>query len=65
MEGKKIFEVNDVNMAEVTDGKVVLAIPLNNVSEGTYKLSVSEMTGSAKADQLLILSGLWEVEFIK
>lgn len=65
MDGKKIFEADEANMAEVSEGKVVLAIPLNGVSEGAYKLIINEMKGSSKADQPLVLSGTWEIEFIK
>ena len=31
--------------------------------EGKYELIVSEMVGSSKADQPLVISGTWEVEF--
>ena len=65
MDGKKIFEADEANMAAVSEGKVVLAIPLNGVSEGAYKLIINEMKGSGKADQPLVLSGIWEIEFIK
>ena len=65
MDGKNIAEADDENMAELISGKVVVQIPLNNIAEGAYKLIISEMVGSAKADQPLVLSGIWEIEFTK
>ena len=65
MDGKNIAEADDENMAELISGKAVVQIPVNNIAEGAYKLIISEMVGSAKADQPLVLSGIWEIEFIK
>lgn len=65
MNGKKIAEADEANMAEIIAGKVVIRIPAKDVSEGVYKLIITEMTGSAKADQPLVLSGTWEIEFVK
>ena len=65
MDGKNIAEADDENMAELISGKVVVQIPVNNIAEGAYKLIISEMVGSAKADQPLVLSGIWEIEFTK
>lgn len=65
MDGKNITEADDENMAELISGKAVVQIPVNNIAEGEYKLIISEMVGSAKADQPLVLSGIWEIEFTK
>ena len=65
MDGKNIAEADDENMAELISGKVEVQIPVNNIAEGAYKLIISEMVGSAKADQPLVLSGIWEIEFTK
>lgn len=65
MDGKNIAEADDENMAELISGKAVVQIPVNNIAEGAYKLIISEMVGSAKADQPLVLSGIWEIEFTK
>lgn len=52
-------------MMEIVDGNVTVTISLDNISSGAYKLVVSELVGSSKANQTLILSGIWECEFTK
>ena len=65
MNGKTAAESKNAVMAEITEGKVVIHIPLTDVAEGEYRLVVNEMTGSSKADQPLVLSGNWEAAFVK
>ena len=65
MSGKTVAESKEAVMEEIIEGKVVIHIPLTDVTEGKYKLVVSEMTGSSKADQPLVLSGNWEAAFVK
>ncbi len=49
--------------AHIENGKVSVSIPLDNISNGNYKLVVSKMVGGKKADQPLVLSGDWVCEF--
>lgn len=65
MDGKKILEVDEAVMAEISSGKAVIHIPAKEVPEGEYRLIISEMMGSAKADQPLVLKGKWESSFEK
>ncbi len=52
-------------MKAITDGNVLISIPLENLPSGTYKLIVHELVGEKKADQPLILSGSWECDFVR
>ena len=66
MDGMEVVAVDDANiMADVIAGKAVISIPLNELAAGEYQLMISEMSGNAKAEQPLMLSGIWEIEFIK
>ena len=65
LNGKTVTESKEAVMTEITEGKVVIYIPLTGVIEGEYRLVVNEMTGSSKADQPLVLSGNWEAAFVK
>ena len=64
-DGEVIVEDVASEMADVVDGKVNVNISLDNVSNGEYKLIISELVGSSKADQPLVLSGTWECGFEK
>lgn len=64
-DGKVIVKGEATGMAAVVAGKVMVSIPLDNVPKGEYKLLVSEMVGSSKADQPLVVSGVWECGFTK
>ena len=48
---------------EITDGKAVMTISLDDIENGDYKLLISSFIGSKKADQPLKISGDWECEF--
>ena len=52
-----------LEMPMVDGSTAKVKIPLNDISEGTYKLVVSKLIGGAKAEQPLVLSGNWECEF--
>lgn len=62
MNGDIIVENNTNIMEKVIDGKVNITIPLDSITNGQYKLLISTMIGSSKADQPLILNGSWECE---
>ena len=64
MEGKVVLEGTEAAMEEVVDGRVTVTIPLENISQGEYKLVVSQLVGSSKADQPRVMSGVWECEFV-
>lgn len=62
--GNVIVKDMATEMAEVINGTVIATISLDDISSGEYTLIISEMTGSSKADQPLILSGEWECGFM-
>ena len=65
MNGKVIEKDIASEPAEVKDGKVIIRISLENVPSGNYKLQISELVGSSKADQPLVLHGDWVCEFVR
>lgn len=52
-------------MVGITDGKACISLPVNSLLSGDYKLLVTELVGSSKADQPLVVSGTWECSFTK
>ena len=64
LEGNTIVKGNTTEAAIISEGKANLCIPLNNLSEGDYKLVVTEFVGNKKADQPLVITGNWEAEFV-
>ena len=65
MAGNVVVEGEATEMAEITEGKVKVSISMDSVPDGVYKLIVSKFVGSAKAEQPLTMSGVWECEFTK
>lgn len=63
--GNVITENKETEMVELADGKVNVCISLEGVSSGEYKLVVNKLVGSAKADQPLEISGIWECTFTR
>ena len=63
--GKTVLKGEATDSAEIAEGKVTVQIPLEHISGGKYKLVVTEMIGSKKADQPLVMSGNWECDFVK
>ena len=61
--GNTVIENEMLEMPMVDGSTAKVKIPLNDISEGTYKLVVSKLIGGAKAEQPLVLSGNWECEF--
>lgn len=65
LKGNVILEGTAAKMAPVVNGKAFVDIAIGDLPEGDYKLIVSGLTGSKKADQPLVLKGSWECEFTK
>lgn len=61
--GNTVAEGKQTEMAELTDGKAEIAIPLDNIGNGDYKLVIKAFVGGSKADQPLPISGTWECDF--
>lgn len=47
----------------ITDGKVSVELPLDELESGSYTLIITEFVGTAKAEQDLPVKGYWECEF--
>ena len=47
----------------ITDGKVSVELPLDELESGNYTLIITEFVGTAKAEQDLPIKGYWECEF--
>ncbi len=61
--GKVVIKGDTTEAAKITDGTVIITIPVGQLQSGTYQLSVSGFVGSAKAEQPLVMSGNWVCEF--
>ena len=61
--GNVIVENENLEMSAIANNKVLVNVPLDDVGNGEYTLIVSELVGSAKAEQPLGLTGTWECSF--
>jgi len=64
-DGNVVAEGTAKSVSAFENGKVTFEIPLNNVTSGNYKLVINEFVGLAKADQPLLIKGIWECTFDK
>ena len=62
--GNVLFE-GSTAQSEITGGEVIVDISIADIAKGDYKLLVTQLIGSSKADQPLVISGRWESEFTK
>ena len=63
--GKMIVKGAETTATPINNGQVELSISLADIPTGVYKLVVTELIGSAKADQPLVVKGNWECGFTK
>jgi len=61
--GNMVAENQSSDAVDILDGEAKIVISLSSVSEGEYKLIISEFEGGKKADQPLPISGEWECGF--
>lgn len=61
--GDVIAEGISSEAVAITDGKVSVALPVDELESGNYTLIITEFVGTAKADQDLPIKGYWECEF--
>lgn len=62
--GNVLFE-GSTAQSEITGGEVIVDISIADIAKGDYKLLVTQLIGSSKVDQPLVISGRWESEFTK
>ena len=65
MDGKVIVKDLTSEPVDVQDGKVNIQISLENMVAGNYTLQIRELVGSKKAEQPLVVYGVWECEFVQ
>lgn len=63
--GKVVMEAVATENYVIENARAILSIPVEQLTEGTYKLVVSSFVGEKKADQPLEIKGGWECEFVK
>ena len=63
--GNVLVEGKLDDKVEIIEGKVEFSIPVNELEIGDFKLIISEFVGYKKADQALVINGLWECNFTK
>jgi len=64
-QGKEVMKNIEVKISGIENSKAILALSLDSLPEGSYKLIVNEFTGSKKADSQLKIGGTWIVSFEK
>ncbi len=64
-DGEVVAEGEQSTAAALIDGTASVSVALPDVTKGTYKLVITELIGSKKADQPLKIHGEWECEFVK
>ncbi len=60
-----IAENENLEMSVISGDKIYVNVPLENIGDGEYTLIVSELVGSAKAEQPLGLTGTWKCDFVR
>lgn len=63
MSGNVIMEDAGTELSQLSNGQAEINISLDGIESGNYKLIIRKCVGSAKADQPLEISGMWECEF--
>lgn len=63
MSGNVIVEDGGTELSQISNGQAKINISLDGMERGNYKLIIRKYVGSAKADQPLEISGIWECEF--
>ena len=58
-----IVEEAGTELSQLSNGQAEINISLDGIESGSYKLIIRKYVGSAKADQPLEISGMWECEF--
>ena len=61
--GNVILEGNLSETTDITDDKISMTLPIDELLGGSYTLIITEFVGAKKADQDLPVKGYWECEF--
>ena len=60
-----IVKKQSTAQANIVDSTVLIDIPIDDLEHGTHTLLIEEFISSKKADQPLIISGNWKINFTK
>lgn len=63
MSGNMVIQDAGTQLSRISNGQAEIEISLDGIESGNYKLIINKYVGSAKADQPLEISGVWECEF--
>ena len=63
MSGNVVIKDAATELSQISNGQAEIKISLEGIGSGNYKLVINKYVGSAKADQPLEISGVWECEF--
>ena len=63
MSGNVIIEGAGTELSQINNGLAEIIISLDGIESGNYMLIIRKYVGSAKANQPLEISGMWECEF--
>ncbi len=64
-DGDVVAKGEQSTTAPLVDGAASVSVALPEVAAGAYRLVITELIGSKKADQPLPIYGEWECEFVK
>lgn len=63
--GTVVMEGEAADSSEIMEGKADCVISIDKLPGGNYKLVISGVIGSAKAEQPLVVNGIWECDFTR
>lgn len=55
----------ETGTSAIENSNIKFSVPVEQLTEGTYKLVISSFVGEKKAEQPLEIKGNWEYEFVK
>ena len=58
-----IIEDASTELSQISSGQAQINISLDGMDSGNYKLIIRKYIGSAKSDQSLEISRMWECKF--
>ena len=61
----KIIAEGATETVAIVEGQVKVAVPVAELEAGEYKLVIKAFVGEAKANQPLVVKGIWECSFTK
>lgn len=63
-DGTVVLEESKIEVAEIVQGKANILLTSEQLPNGTYTLLVTQLISEKKADQPLVITGVWESTFV-